>query len=147
MMDQTPSAPTTLAGPAPRGFWRESCGRYVLGSLAATVVESLVLLVVVWPASAGWGGGVLLALMLLGTGVALVLVPLASWAAWHLTAPGLVAPLRWLSLTAIASLVSLTVLLLLLSAFRVTELWFWCMAPIVGLHVWWTALFLLGRYR
>ena len=85
--------------------------------------------------------------MLLGSGAALVLVPLASWIAWSAT-PAMAAALRrWLQLTAIASLVSLVALVLVLSALRVTELWFWYAAPVAGLHAWWSALFLLGRRR
>jgi hypothetical protein len=85
--------------------------------------------------------------MLLGMGAALVLVPLASWIAWSLTPPMAAAFWRWLRLAAVASLVSLAVLVLLLSAFRATDLWFWYVAPVAGLHAWWTALFLVGRRR
>ncbi|HEX2891120.1 hypothetical protein [Vineibacter terrae] len=146
MGERTPS-PAMAAAPSRSGLWRDSRGVYVLGSLAATLLEALVLIIAVWPASAGWGGGVLLALMLLGTAAALVLAPLASWIAWSATPPMAAALRRWLQLTAIASLVSLVVLVLVLSALRAADLWLWYAAPVAGLHAWWSGLFLLGRRR
>lgn len=133
--------------PPSGGVWRDSGGVYSLGSLAATLVEALVLIIMVSPTSGGWGGGLLLALMLLGTVAALVIVPLASWFAWFCTPPELAAAPRWLMLTMIASLVSLAVVFVVALSLRVIDVWVWLAAPIAGLHAWWSALFLIGRRR
>src|SRR5262245_45613322 len=137
-----PVAPAT-----PLGLWRDRRLVFVLGSPLVVLLVSLVAVVLVRPTSQGWGGGLLLALMLIGAGILLLLVPLASLIAWPVAASETAAPLRWLVLTLVASAISGLALAMLMAPFKAIEAWPWIAVPAAGIHALWTAIFLIGRRR
>lgn len=136
-----PVVPATRAG-----LWRDSRLVFVLGSPLVVLLVSLVAVSLVWPTLHGWAG-LLLALMLIGAGVLLILVPLASWIAWPVAPPDIAAPLRWLMLTLVASTITGLALGLLTASFKAIEAWPWIAVPAAGIHALWTAIFLVGRRR
>jgi hypothetical protein len=140
-MTNEPSAvPATT--PNPTGLWRNSRAIYVLGAPIVALLASLAVLVAMAPIS-----GLALALVLLAAATIIVLAPLASWIAWPVAAPELSAPLRWLLLTMVTSLISVVVLAILLGALKVIDVWPWLAPPAAGVHALWTAIFLLGARR
>ena len=125
-----------VAPAAPFGLWRDRRLVFVLGSPVVVLLVSLIAVVLVWPSLQGWAG-LLLALMLIGAGILLVLVPLASLIAWPAAASATAAPLRWLMLTLVASTISGLALAVLMAPFKAIEAWPWIAVPAAGIHALW----------
>jgi len=138
--NELPATPASTARPS--GLWRNSRGIYVLGALTVALLASLAVLVAMSPIS-----GLALALILLASATIIVLAPLASWITWPVAASEPSAPLRWLLLTAVSSLISVVVLAILLGALKVIDAWPWLAVPAAGVHALWTAIFLFGARR
>jgi len=144
MMSRSTMIPVAPATPV--GLWRDRRLVFVLGSPVVVLLVSLVAFVLVWPTLHGYAG-LLVGLMLIGAGILLVLVPLASLIAWPAAASATAAPLRWLMLTLVASTISGLALAMLMAAFKAIEAWPWIAVPAAGIHALWTAIFLVGRRR
>lgn len=149
MTDKASSSASPREHLPKRGFWGDSRGIYVRGAVIMALLVALVPAMLMWSEASrgGFGGGLLMALLVLWAGAVLLLVPTASWVAWSVAAPGTAALLRWLRLSVVAAIASVVPLAVLLVVLKVPELWLWLAPPIAAMHALWTALFLHGIRR